>query len=199
MVAATPSIRCAGSESWRSRAAITACSFGLILSPADQAADTGPDGLDDEQRIALGVHVQGIRGGLVEAIVGQMPAQLDGVGAREPLEWHLRDPVDQLQSPGDRQERVLGVELLRPDGDDDDQRARRRLAEEVVEQLQTRCIAPLRVVDEEEHGTTGGREGMDDGSEQTQSVGAIARAGWRRPRRAELRQQSGQLGDFGRR
>ena len=80
MVAATPSIRCAGAESWRIRAAITACSFGLILSPPAHGA--GPDGLDDEQRVALGVHVQGICGGLIEVVVGQVPGQLDRVLAR---------------------------------------------------------------------------------------------------------------------
>ena len=80
MVAATPSIRCAGAESWRIRAAITACSFGLILSRRTRRR-AGPDGLDDEQRVALGVHVQGVGGGLIELVVGQVPGQLDRVRA----------------------------------------------------------------------------------------------------------------------
>ena len=59
----------AGAESWRIRASITACSFGLIASPPARGA--GPHGLDDEERVALRLGIQPVGGGLVEVVVRQ--------------------------------------------------------------------------------------------------------------------------------
>ena len=160
------------------------------------AAEPRADRLRDEQRVALGLRPQLRRG-----LRGQDPSPDEGghLGRRRAVQRPQTDhgrrelsapPVEQLRSCG----------LFVPHRADDEDRCRRSAPDENLAQLHRVRVAPLEVVDDEQHRPAGGQEAAAPGDEEMMPPpGVRGRRGVRETgvRLPELGQQPGELGQAG--
>ena len=120
-----------------------------------RAADLHPgldqvaDDLLDEERIALGLLVQGMGECTRGAHPGPHPDELGGLGLAEPPEVELGGEAVPAQLAERVRERVPA--LGRPVRADDQQARRVRGASEMAQQQQRRPVGPLEVVEHEQH------------------------------------------------
>lgn len=135
----------------------------------------------------------------IDVTAGQTAGQLLGVGPGETAEADLGGTVDDLQSSGESPEGVAVVEVLATDGADDQQWAGRVDADEIVDELQPRLVAPLRVVGDQQCRPPGRCERPADGVEQLASLlGGVQRRGrWHIRSISQLGDKAGQLCEIG--
>jgi hypothetical protein len=169
---------------------------GRLVLPAP----AGAQGLDHEQRVALGLGEQPGRLRALERVAAQPLGERGRLLGGQPPDLDLGDPVERPQ-PGDQVvQRVVRVQLLGPDGRHDQQRGLGPGAEEVVEELEGLPVGPVEVVGDQQERAGGGQHGPGEGLEQQPSLVAVGR--WRGVRevgggRAELGQEADELGQPG--
>jgi hypothetical protein len=167
---------------------------GLVLAPP-----AGPQRLDHEQRVALGVGEQAAGLGLAERVARQPLGQGGRLLLGQPSHLDLGDPVEGAQ-PGDQ---VVGgmapVQLLAPGRGHHQQGCLGPGPEQVVEELQGLPVGPVEVVGDQQEGPGRSQDRPGQGLEQPAPIG-VGRGGgwWTGPGRAELGQQACELDPPGR-
>ena len=126
----------------------------LHLAAGELAA--GLDGLHEEQRIALRVREQPLRLGLVEGRPGHPLRQQAGLGAAQPPQLDLRQPVERREPRHQLGDGMLGVDLLPPRGGRDQERRRALRPQQIVQELEGRVVEPLKVVGDQQQRRAGG-------------------------------------------
>ena len=160
----------------------------------DQVADD----LFDEERVALGLRVEGVRQRPRGGLAGPQPNQLGGVGLAQAPDVELGGQPISLQL-GERGGERVAARLARPVSAEDQQPRRAAGPREVAQEQERRLVGPLEVVQDEEHRRRAGELGEQphDGLEQPIALGL--RLVNRRRRKvgrtpAQLGDQPGELG-----
>ena len=168
------------------------------LDPVAVAAfRAGLDGLDEEERVALGLGEQALGLGLAEPLPHHPLGEQVGLAAAQPFEPDLRAAAERLQPGGQLGDRMSRVDLLAPRGRRDQQRRRRLRAQQVVQELERRRRRTS--AGRRRPGAAAPREPAAPGRAPRRGAGAARPRAWvRAAAPSQLRQQPAQLGEVGR-